>query len=118
MELRMGVDFLKSKQKKFAKGWDLERINALQRRLLGSDTGILTDVVARVVGTTSLHEGDQVLVRADGDYLSVVVDLTPAAVSLEATPAIVNAVRESGGYARGTIQVAQANLGLVKVRLQ
>ena len=115
----MGVDFLKAKQKQFAKGWDLQRLAASQRRLLGNDAGVLAnDVVARTIGTNSLHEGDEVLVRADGDRLGVVVDLAPAAIFLEPTPAIVNAVRESGGYARGTIQAAYPTLGLLKVQLQ
>jgi hypothetical protein len=114
----MGVDFLKSKQKQFAKGWDFERLAAFQSRLLGGDSGISTSIVAQVVGSNSLHEGDHVLVRAEGDRISVLVDLAPAAVSLESAPVIANAVRESGGYARGTIQTADSSLGLVKVQLQ
>jgi len=115
----VGVDFLKSKQKKFAKGWDTERLAASRRQLLGGDEEILaSDVVARTIGPNSLHQGDEVLVRADGDRLSILVDLAPAAVFVEPTPAIVNAVRESGRYARGTIQAAYPTLGLLKVQLQ
>jgi hypothetical protein len=116
LELLVGVDFLKSKQKSFAKGWDVERLGISQRHLHGID--VANDVVARTIGPNDLHDGDQVLVRADGDRLSVVVDLAPAAVFLEPTPAIVNAIRESGGYARGTIQAAYPTLGLITVQLR
>ncbi len=114
----MGVDFLKSKQKKFAKGWDAERL-ASSRRRLGNESGILAnEVVARTLGVANLHEGDDVLVRADGECLSVIVDLAPTAILLEPTSAIVKAVRESGGYAHGLIQAVYPSLGLLKVQLQ
>jgi hypothetical protein len=115
----VGTDFLKSKQKKFAKGWDPERLAANQRRFVGADTATLsTDIVARTDEANTLHEGDEVLVRADQDRLSIVVDLAPAALAVEPTPAILNAVRDSGGYARGTIQATYPTLGLIKVHLQ
>lgn len=114
----MGVDFLRSKQKGFAKGWDSERL-AISRRRFGGVAGILAnEVVARTIGATNLHEGDDVLVRADGERLSVIVDLAVTAVFLEPTAAVANAVRESGGYARGLIQAVYPSLGLLKVQLR
>lgn len=115
----MGVDFLKTKCKQFAKGWDVERLESARNRFLsaGSDS-LASGVVAKSIGPHNFHAGDEVLVRADGDGVSILVDLAATAILVEPSPAIVNAIRESGGYARGTVEAAYPTLDLLKLQIR
>lgn len=115
----MGVDFLKSKCKESAKGWDVERVESARNRFLtaGSDS-LASGVVAKTIGPHNFHVGDEVLVRADSGGVSILVDLAPTAVLVEPSPAIVNAIRESGGYARGTVEAAYPTLDLLRVQIR
>lgn len=112
----MGVDFLKAKCGKFSKGWDAQRLRAALSPLNNAGSA-LNDVVARTNGSHALEAGQEVMLHADGDRVSIVVDLVPAAV-VETTPAVTAAIRESGGYARGVIQASQPALGLLSIQIQ
>jgi len=115
----MGVDFLKTKCKPFEKGLDRERVNNARGRLVGgpSNTSV-TKIVAKTLGQNSLHEGDRVLVRAEKDRLTVLVDLMPTAVLVDPSSPVLSAIRETGGYAHGKIEAAHPTLELVTVKIE
>jgi hypothetical protein len=115
----MGVDFLKSKAKAFTKGLDSDRLASTRRHLFAHHPEhIATGAIAKVVGPQKLAAGDDVLVRADGDRLVVVVDLAETAVFEKPPDSLVQAIRQSGGYAKGRIEAAYPTLELVKVLVQ
>lgn len=115
----MGVDFLKSKCKPFVKAWDAHRLHATESRLFGADSNrLVTSVVAKTTGPHTLRGGDEVLLRVDGDRLSILADLASVAVVLEPSASISTAIRESGGYARGTIEASYPTLDLMKVQIR
>lgn len=115
----MGVDFLKSKCKAFSKTWDAARLQSNESRLFSAESHTLgTSVVAKSVAPHTLHDGDEVLVRVDGDGMSIIADLARVAILPEPRADLANAIRESGGYARGTVQAAYPTLGLLKVEIR
>jgi hypothetical protein len=113
----VGVDFLKSKCKKFSKGWDVQRLNAALSKVQAESAKASEEVVARTVAAHEFRAGDEVTLRADGDRVSIVVDLVPTAI-VEATPDVTKAILESGGYARGTIRAAHPSLCLLSIHIQ
>jgi hypothetical protein len=113
----MGVDFLKSRCKPFAKGWDKARLDSAHR-LSAAGRETRQEIVAKTIGPNSFREGEEVLVRVDSDGLSVLFDLRRAAVLVEPSDALISAIRDTGGYARGTIKAAYPTLDLVRVQIR
>jgi hypothetical protein len=112
----VGVDFLKAKCGKFSKGWDAQRLRAALSPL-NSVGSALNDVVARTNGPHELEAGQEVMLHAEGDRVSIVVDLVPTG-TVETTPAVAAAIRESGAYARGIIQTSHPAQGLLSIQIQ
>jgi hypothetical protein len=115
----MGVDFLKSKCPQFTKAWDTERLSSSRNRLFSDASGLIaTDLVFKTTGPQTFREGDEVLVRADGDRLNILADLAPAGVFAAPNSPVIEKIRESGGYARGIIEAAYPTLDLVRVQIR
>ena len=112
----MGVDFLKSKCPQFKKGWDADRLASSRATFSGANATIPATVTANPIAPHTLREGDEVLVHTDGDRLEVLVDLAPQAVCIE-IPSVAQAIRDTGGYARGTIGALSAG-GVLTVHIQ
>jgi|GEM_PF-1525176 len=115
----MGVDFLKSKAKTFVKAWDNSRLEIARRGLFTREPDcVAKNVVAKSIGPLTLRAGDQVLLRADGDRLLVLVDLSVRAEFIKPPASVVEAIRKSGEYAKGNIATAFPTLGLIEVSIQ
>lgn len=115
----MGVDFLKSKCPEFAKGWDSDRLKSVNSQLFADGAELIAaDVVFKTIGAHSLREGEEVLVRAEGDRLCILSALAPAAILVQPNATAVSKIHETGGYARGRIAAAYPTLDLVKVHIR
>ena len=112
----MGVDFLKSKCPQFQKGWDADRLASARTKFPGAGATIRATMTTEPSAPHTLREGDEVLVHANGDRLEVLIDLTPHAVCVESA-SVARAIRDTGGYARGTIGALPAS-DLLTVHIQ
>jgi hypothetical protein len=114
----VGVDYMRLKAKPFLKGLDQGRVEIARRNLFTRDPAKPDHaIVAHYTRPGSLTEGSEVLVRAEGEGLVLVDDLTIRAVVVRPPPSIVDAIRQIGGYARGRILKMHPTLQLLEVAI-
>ena len=115
----MGVDFLRSKAKAFKKRWDMDRLELARRNLFTRDPECtVRTIIGRTFGSVQVVEGTRLLLRAEGEKLTGLLDLV-ACVDVPSPPeSIMQAVRESGGYANGVVALAMPSEGVVEVLVQ
>jgi hypothetical protein len=112
----VGVDFLQLRAKPFIKGWDSSRLELAKKNLFTREAEFLAvGAIARIVGPVRLNVGDDVLVRVDCDSLVVVSELTVRAVFLAPPCDVVDAVRQSGGYANGCVASVSPTHDIIEV---
>ena len=115
----MGVDFLRSKAKAFTKRWDMDRLELARRNLFTRDPECaVRTVIGRTRGPVQIVEGSQLLLRAEGEKLIGLLDLVPC-VDIPSPPeSVMQALRNSDGYAKGVVSFAMLSDGVVEVLVQ
>lgn len=114
----MGVDFLRSKAKPFLKAWDASRVDLTRRTLFTRDPHAApVSAVAKMVDSSSLCEGDQVVVQADGERLLLCVDHSVRAEIIKPAEPILRRIRDCGGYSLGRVNRAFPSMTLAEVNL-
>lgn len=114
----MGVDFLRSKAKPFLKAWDASRVDLTRRTLFTRDPQAApVSAVARMLEPSSLCDGQEVVVQADGDRLLLCVDHAVRAEVVKPPESIIRQIEGSGGFSLGRIHKAFPTMALAEVRL-
>jgi hypothetical protein len=100
----MGLDFVRHKAASFTKSWDRGRIALCERTLFTMDPEMGSrTALARTHGRLSADS--PMLVRVEGNGLAGYHGLTRVASFVAPPPDLVEAVRETGGCAAGTVVV-------------
>ena len=112
----MGVDFIQKRAKSFSKAWDRARIELVTKSLFTEEPDCIgRALIARAVGPLPLEIGSSVIVRADNESLFAEIDLVVVARFVAPTRSAMEAVRNGGGYATGTVITNNMRSGLAEI---
>lgn len=98
----MGLDFVRHKAASFTKSWDRHRIELCQRSLFTKDPEMGSRTALACTHGT-INADSSMLVRVEGKGLAGYHGLTRVATFVAPPPDLVEAVRETGGCAAGTV---------------
>lgn len=123
----MGVDFIRRTAKTFEKSWDRHRVllstpDLFTRQPQGTARSVAADLVPVSGHGRSINPGDIVTVQEaqpndTNCRLIALSGLSVVARFVDPPPEVVDAVRESFGVARGTIERIHAISGVVEISL-
>lgn len=115
----MGVDFIRARAKSFTKAWDAGRLELARKTLFTRESeSLVTGAVATTTGPHALRLGDEILVRVDGERVELVDDLTVKGVLVKPTAAIIEKIRQTGGYATASVDRYDATNRLAEVTIR
>ena len=114
----MGADFVEKAARTFRKSWDRARV------LLGTadlftrvPESVSHTIAAKVVGGAKLVAGEKVTVEECGPIFIVRRGLTEVAVADEPPSDLADAVRDSCGIGKGTVEQVHQAAGIVEISI-
>lgn len=114
----MGVDFLRSKAKPFLKSWDSSRVDLTRRSLFTREPqAAKVAAVAKMLDGSSLSDGDEVVVQADGGRLLLCVNHSVRAEIVKPADSVIRRIEDCGGYSLGRVEKAFPTMNLAEVYL-
>ena len=114
----MGADFIEKAAPSFRKSWDRAR-TALATADLSTNAPSSTarTAAAEVIGKTQLKVGDRLTVEARDGGLVARHGNSDVARFMDPAPALVQAVQESCGVAKGTVEQVHHMAGVAEISL-
>jgi len=105
----MGVDFIRSRAKKFTRSWDENRVELAKRSLFTRDPAYLPRTA---IATTSaaVVPGTVLILRLENGTLVGYKDITPVAYFVSPPADYVSAIQEHGGCAEGEVTSAHDSI--------
>lgn len=114
----MGVDFLRSKAKPFIKAWDMSRVDLTRRTLFTRDPhSVPISAVAKMISSSSLSQGDEVVIQTDGDRLLLCIGRSVLGEIVKPAAPVLRQIKEGGGYSIGRVIRTIPSMTLAEVNL-
>lgn len=114
----MGVEFIRKAAPTFKKSWDRHRVSLATPTLLTQQpTCVARIAAADLAHDATLEQGDTVMVQLNGTALIAMRGLSEVAYFTAPSPALVSAVQQSCGVARGTVEQINPISGVVEISI-
>lgn len=114
----MGVAFIEKAAPTFKKSWDRARVELATAGLFTrAPVCAVRIAAAEIVGNATLHTGDHLVVELEGGGLVALRGNVEVARFTKPSAELVNAVRDSYGIAKGTVEQIHELAGVAEISL-
>ena len=114
----MGTDFIRKAAACFEKSWDKGAIEASTANLFTQQISSVDRIAAAEIRNNArFTESDEVIVKLKGETLFAIRGLIEVARFIDPHPLLIEAVRDSCGIAKGTVEEVHNLAGVVEISL-
>ena len=114
----MGLEFIRKAAPTFKKSWDRHRVSLATPTLFTQQPVCVARIaVADLASAATLEKGDTVTVQLNGTKLVAMRGLSEVAYFTAPSPALVSAVQQSCGVARGTVEQIHSIASVVEISI-
>lgn len=114
----MGLEFIRKAAPTFKKSWDRHRVSLATPTLFTQQpTCVARTAAADLANNATLEKGDTVIVQLNGTTLVAMRGLSKVAYFIAPSPALVSAIQQSCGVARGTVEQINSIAGVVEISI-